>query len=161
MVSDSANKMASFSASIRAFKNTESTAKGMIDTIYNVLDQDSQATVSVVKEIGQIFEEDGLRDKAKDILEAINGFRAQVSLSPLHEWTGAKLTFNSKNRHSHLFLSAELLEVITLVSHLVKSSEQRIPLTPLVENQVQDPSGTELKLRQLLGHQLEWARIRV
>ena len=81
MVSDSTNKMTSFSAAIRAFKNTESTAKGMIDTIYNVLDQDSQATVSVVKEIGQIFEEDGLRDKAKDILEAINGFRAQVSLS--------------------------------------------------------------------------------
>jgi hypothetical protein len=80
MVSDSTNKMTSFSAAIRAFKNTESTAKGMIDTIYNVLDQDSQATVSVVKEIGQIFEEDGLRDKAKDILEAINGFRAQVSL---------------------------------------------------------------------------------
>jgi hypothetical protein len=79
MVSDSTNKMTSFSAAIRAFKNTESTAKGMIDTIYNVLDQDSQATVSVVKEIGQIFEEDGLRDKAKDILEAINGFRAQVS----------------------------------------------------------------------------------
>jgi hypothetical protein len=83
MVSDSTNKMTSFSASIRAFKNTESTAKGMIDTIYNVLDQDSQATVSVIKEIGQIFEEDGLRDKAKDILEAINGFRAQVSLTTL------------------------------------------------------------------------------
>lgn len=83
MVSDSTNKMTSFSAAIRAFKNTESTAKGMIDTIYNVLDQDSQATVSVVREIGQIFEEDGLKDKAKDILEAINGFRAQVSTTPL------------------------------------------------------------------------------
>jgi hypothetical protein len=91
MVSDSTNKMTSFSAAIRAFKNTESTAKGMIDTIYNVLDQDSQATVSVVKEIGQIFEEDGLRDKAKDILEAINGFRAQVSF-PLPQPKGVKLT---------------------------------------------------------------------
>lgn len=91
MVSDSTNKMTSFSAAIRAFKNTESTAKGMIDTIYNVLDQDSQATVSVVREIGQIFEEDGLRDKAKDILEAINGFRAQVS-SPAPCSKGVKLT---------------------------------------------------------------------
>jgi hypothetical protein len=79
MVSDSVNKMSSFRSAIRAFKNTESTAKGMIDTIYNVLDQDHQATISVVKEIGQIFEEDGSRDKAKDILEAINGFKAQVS----------------------------------------------------------------------------------
>jgi hypothetical protein len=79
MVNDSENKMTSFRAAIRAFKNTESTAKGMIDTIYNVLDQDAPGTVNVVKQIGQIFEEDGNMDKAKDILEAINGFRAQVS----------------------------------------------------------------------------------
>jgi hypothetical protein len=52
----------------------------MIDTIYNVLDRDAQATISITKEIGQIFEEDGDRDKARNILEAMNGFRAQVSL---------------------------------------------------------------------------------
>jgi hypothetical protein len=86
MVSDSANKMSSFRAAIRAFHNTESTAKGMIDTIYHVLDQDNQATISVVKQIGQIFEEDGSRDKAKEILEAINGFRAQVSYSRTATW---------------------------------------------------------------------------
>lgn len=71
--------MSSFRAAIRAFKRTESTAQGMIDTIYNVLDRDNQATIGVVKEIGQIFEEDGDKDKARNILEAINGFRAQVS----------------------------------------------------------------------------------
>jgi len=83
MTSDSTNKMTSFHAAIRAFKNTESTAKGMIDTIYNVLDQDAQATISVVREVGQIFEADVNKDKAKDILEALNGFRAQASLSLL------------------------------------------------------------------------------
>lgn len=82
MVSDSNTKMSSFRAAIRAFKMTESTAQNMIDTIYNVLDRDAQATISVTKEIGQIFEEDGDRDKAMNVLEAMNGFRAQVS--PIH-----------------------------------------------------------------------------
>lgn len=83
MVNDSNTKMSSFRAAIRAFKMTESTAQNMIDTIYNVLDRDAQATISVIKEIGQIFEEDGDRDKAMNILEAMNGFRAQVSLNHL------------------------------------------------------------------------------
>lgn len=81
MVHDSQTKMSSFRAAIRAFKMTESTAQNMVDTIYNVLDRDAQATVSVTREIGQIFEESGDKDKARNILEAMNGFRAQVSPS--------------------------------------------------------------------------------
>lgn len=79
MVNDNENRMSSFQSAIRSFKHTESTAKDMIDTIYNVLDRDAQATSSIVREIGSIFEEDAEKDKAKAILEAINGFRAEVS----------------------------------------------------------------------------------
>lgn len=91
--------MSSFRAAIRAFKNTESTAQGMIDTIYNVLDRDNHATIGLVKEIGQIFEVDGEKDKARNVLEAINGFKAQVSLSK-HQITTIRLIRCSKSNNS-------------------------------------------------------------
>lgn len=104
MVGESETKMSSFQYAIRAFKISESTAQNMIDTVYNVLDRDSQATISVIKEVGQMFEDDGEKDKAKNILEAINGFRAQVSAPrcPTCVIVCAKST-RSKNSSSHLW----------------------------------------------------------
>lgn len=131
MVHDSDTKMTSFRSAIRAFKMTESTAQNMIDTIYNVLDRDNQATISVVKHVGQIFEEDGDRDKARNILEAINGFRAQVSLiiyNPLA--IRVKLISGiSKNSSSHRLGDQVALAVTSHTLPLVKSCVRKTRLT--------------------------------
>lgn len=80
LVNDSATKLASFRAAVRQLKNNESTAKDMVDTIYHVLDKDADATAGVVREISNLFDADGERDKQRAILEAVNAFRVQVSL---------------------------------------------------------------------------------
>ena len=50
----------------------------MVDTIYNVLDQDVDATTGVVREIASLFESEGDKDKRGAVLEALNGFRIEV-----------------------------------------------------------------------------------
>ena len=51
----------------------------MVDTIYNVLDQDVDATTGVVREIASLFESEGDKDKRGAVLEALNGFRIEVN----------------------------------------------------------------------------------
>lgn len=151
MVNDSNTKMASFRSAVRAFKQGESTAKGMIDTIYNVLDRDTQATLSVIKEIGQIFEQDGEKDKAKSILEAFNGFRAEVChLSPVHHLHLSldSLLF-SRNSNSPRSAPRAVSEPDTPGSLLVQSSEPRMPPTPRADRPRRTPSGPESKLLPL------------
>lgn len=124
MVSDNENKMSSFQSAVRGFKKGESTAKGMIDTIYHVLDRDAQATASIVREVGSIFEQDGDKDKAKSILEAINGFRAEVSHMCMIMFAVSLLTRSSKKRNSQR--SADQARAATMpVSHQGKSSGRR------------------------------------
>jgi hypothetical protein len=77
LVNDSPTKLTSFRAAVRQFKSNESTAKDMLDTIYNVLDNDADATAGVVREISNLFDADGERDKQRAILEAVNTFRVQ------------------------------------------------------------------------------------
>lgn len=78
LVNDSSNKLQSFRAAIRQYRNNESSAKDMLDTVFHVLDQDVDATVGVVREVAGLFEGDGEKDKRSAILEALNGFRVQV-----------------------------------------------------------------------------------
>ncbi len=77
-VSDSTVKLASFRSAVRQFRNHESGAKDMIDTVFHVLDLDADATMGVVREIAGLFDGDGEKEKQGAVLEALNGFRVEV-----------------------------------------------------------------------------------
>ncbi|KAK1927275.1 putative cytoplasm protein [Papiliotrema laurentii] len=77
LVNDSSTKLQSFRAAVRQYRNNESGARDMVDTIYNVLDQDVDATTGVVREIASLFESEGDKDKRGAVLEALNGFRIE------------------------------------------------------------------------------------
>ena len=51
----------------------------MIDTVYNVLDRDADSTMGIVREIAGLFDREGEKDKQVAVLEALNGFRVEVS----------------------------------------------------------------------------------
>ncbi|KAL1405818.1 hypothetical protein Q8F55_007496 [Vanrija albida] len=77
LVNDSQTKMASFRSAIRQYKNNESGVKDMLDTVYHVLDEDADSTAGVLREVANLFNGDGEKDKQKAILEAVNAFRVQ------------------------------------------------------------------------------------
>ena len=78
MVNGSENKLSSFRSAVRQYRNNESGAKDMLDTIYHVLDSDADATYGVLKEIANLFDGESEGDKQKAVLEALNAFRVQV-----------------------------------------------------------------------------------
>jgi hypothetical protein len=77
LVGDSPTKLASFRSAVRQFKNNESTAKDMVDTLFYVLEQDREATAGVGREIANLFDSEGDREKQQAILAAVNAFRIQ------------------------------------------------------------------------------------
>jgi len=82
LVNDSNVKLQSFRSAVRQFRNNESGAKDMLDTVFNVLDRDVDATTGVLREIAGLFDGDSEKDKQRSVLEALNGFRVEVSLFP-------------------------------------------------------------------------------
>lgn len=88
LVGDSQTKLASFRSAVRQFKNNESSAKDMVDTVYHVLDEDVTATSGVVREIAKLFDGDDEREKQQAIIASLSNFRVEVSY-----WTnGLELT---------------------------------------------------------------------
>lgn len=85
LVQGNDNKLSSFRSAVRQFKNNESSAKDMIDTIFNVLDRDVESTVGVLREVAGLFDDD---EKSRAVLEAVNGFRIEVSHIPLRVRSG-------------------------------------------------------------------------
>lgn len=79
LVGDSPTKLASFRSAVRQFKNNESSAKDMVDTLFHVLDQDRESTSGVAREIAKLFDSEGEQDKQRAVLEAVNGFHVEVS----------------------------------------------------------------------------------
>lgn len=77
LVNDSQTKMASFRSAIRQFKNNESGVKDMLDTVYHVLDEDADSTAGILREVANLFNGEGEREKQTAILEAVNAFRAE------------------------------------------------------------------------------------
>lgn len=74
---DSHTKLSVFTASIRQFRNNESSARDLVDTVYNVLDRDVDATAGVLREVASIFALSEDTDKERAVLEAVNAFRLQ------------------------------------------------------------------------------------
>ncbi|WVF67503.1 hypothetical protein IAT40_002259 [Kwoniella sp. CBS 6097] len=77
LVNDSDIKLNAFRSAVRGFKNNESSAKDMLDTIYHVLDRDPEVTVAIAREIGGLFSGGGQGDKERAVLEALNAFRVE------------------------------------------------------------------------------------
>lgn len=77
LVGDSPTKLASFRSAVRQFKNNESGAKDMVDTLFYVLDQDREATAGVGREIANLFDSQGDKEKQQAVLAAVNTFRIQ------------------------------------------------------------------------------------
>jgi hypothetical protein len=79
LVNDSSNKLDSFRSAVRQYRNNESSAKDLVDTVFHVLDEDVDATTGVLREVAGLFESESEKDKQSAVLEAVNGFRIRVS----------------------------------------------------------------------------------
>ena len=98
LVNDSNVKLQSFRSAVRQYRNNESGAKDMIDTIFHVLDRDVDATSGVVRELAGLFEGDGEGGKQRSVLESLNGFRVEVSAT--QNCGDARLTLFSNENNS-------------------------------------------------------------
>ena len=61
--------------SLRSYRNSESNARDLISSVWNVLDQNSDTSATVVNLIVELLDEE---DKKKDLLNAWNGFKIEV-----------------------------------------------------------------------------------
>ncbi|WWC63500.1 uncharacterized protein I303_106103 [Kwoniella dejecticola CBS 10117] len=77
LVGDSPTKLSSFRSAVRSYKNNESTAKDMVDTIFHVFDRDLDTTTGIVREISSLFSGEGDGEKERNVLEALNAFRVE------------------------------------------------------------------------------------
>jgi hypothetical protein len=78
MVEYSETKLSSFRHAIRSYKHNEAPARDLVDTVYSVLNRDTEDTYKVVRRIADTMKEDD--DKVQGILTALNSFRIDVSL---------------------------------------------------------------------------------
>lgn len=61
--------------SLRSYRHSESTARDLISSIWNVLDQNLDTSATFVNMIVDLLDEE---DKKKDLLGAWNGFKIEV-----------------------------------------------------------------------------------
>jgi len=62
-------------AAMRGFRTSESSARDLISTIWNIMDQDMDDTAGVVNAVVDLLEEE---DKKKDLLTSWNRFKIEV-----------------------------------------------------------------------------------
>ena len=73
--------------SLRSYRNSESTARDLISSIWNVLDQNLDTSATFVNIIVDILDEE---DKKKDLLNAWNGFKIEVRSPSSIIYTGGR-----------------------------------------------------------------------
>ncbi|KAG7570946.1 hypothetical protein FFLO_01144 [Filobasidium floriforme] len=73
MVEYSETKLSSFRHAIRSYKNNEAPARDLVDTVYSVLNRDSEDTFRVVRRVADTMRGDD--DKVRGILTALNAFK--------------------------------------------------------------------------------------
>ena len=69
------NAVPAVKAAIRGYRASESSARDLISTVWNILDRNLDGTASVVNSLVDLVEED---DKKRDLLAAWNGFKVEV-----------------------------------------------------------------------------------
>lgn len=62
-------------SAVRSYRASESTARDLITTIYNVLEQDLNGTSTLVNNIVDLLDDEV---KKKDLLSSLNGFKVEV-----------------------------------------------------------------------------------
>ncbi|OJT06115.1 E3 ubiquitin-protein ligase hel2 [Trametes pubescens] len=107
-------------AAVRSYKASESSARDLISTVWNVLDRNLDGTASVVNALIDVVDED---DKKQSLLTAWNGFKVEqrnqfpelVPTATGSEWSGVTSgrVLNAKNStvaRSHTQSSRQLLD---------------------------------------------------
>lgn len=100
--------------SLRSYRNSESTARDLISSIWNVVDQNVDTSATFVNMIVDLLDEE---DKKKDLLSAWNGFKIEVRTPLLKIYAGGWwLRFVFSNAASSQNLFRPLLEQSTRAS---------------------------------------------
>lgn len=71
--------MPAVKAAIRSYRASESGARDLISTIWNISDRSLEGTAGVISSIVDLMDDE---DKKKDLLQAWNGFKVEVILIP-------------------------------------------------------------------------------
>lgn len=75
LTNGSSSALQAVKASIRSYRATESSARDLITTVYNVLEQDLNKTSTIVGNIADILDDE---EKRGDLLSSLNGFKVEV-----------------------------------------------------------------------------------
>lgn len=68
-------------AAVRSYKASESSARDLISTVWNILDRNLDGTASIVNSLVDLVDED---EKKQNLLAAWNGFKVEVCSSSLY-----------------------------------------------------------------------------
>jgi E3 ubiquitin-protein ligase ZNF598 len=77
LTGDSANAMAAIRSAVRSYRASEAPAKDLVNTFFNVLNQQLDPTGLLVNGLVDLFDDE---DKRQGLLQAWNSFRVKVSL---------------------------------------------------------------------------------
>lgn len=69
--------MNSVKVAIRSYRGSESGARDLISTVWNVLDRNLDGTASIINGIVDILDDE---EKKNDLLSSWNGFKVEASL---------------------------------------------------------------------------------
>lgn len=61
---------------VRSYRDSESAARDLISTIYNLVDRDLEATASLIVPLVDLLDNE---EKKQDLLAAYNGFKIEVT----------------------------------------------------------------------------------
>lgn len=65
-------------AAMRSYRHSESAARDLISTVWNILDRNLDGTASVVNQLVDMMDEE---DKKRELLAAWNGFKIEVRIA--------------------------------------------------------------------------------
>jgi E3 ubiquitin-protein ligase ZNF598 len=76
LTSNSPNALRAIEAAIRSYVSSESTARDLISTLWNISDRKLEDTASAVNAILDVLEDE---DKRRNLLNSWNGFKVEVN----------------------------------------------------------------------------------
>ena len=77
LTGDSANAMAAIRSAVRSYRASEAPAKDLVNTFFNVLNQQLDSTGILVNGLVEIFDDE---DKKQGLLQAWNSFKVEVRI---------------------------------------------------------------------------------
>ena len=80
LTSNSSAAATSVRLAVRSYRASESSARDLISTIYNLVDRDLETSASLIVPLVDLLDDE---EKKKDLLAAYNGFKIEVCLFTL------------------------------------------------------------------------------